>query len=228
MRQLPQLDFEAIEHERNLENLAAMEQQVADRSDALAERISHFSQQFDLPEDRFWQALDNDPAGPLAAVLATYARRQNIHEEAAAYRIELLDHVEEFHKLPRQGRGVHYIAENGQIVLRNQLGRREPRPSEAIDFTWQTGDITCYAAQKYTKEGGGNQDSRFDETIRLLSNFTLQQDENIALFVIVDGAYYTDSRLEQLQELVKGESPRSYVVSINDLQQILNKIVDAQ
>ena len=228
MRQLPSLNFEAIEHARNMENLAAMEQLVADRSDSLAERIATFSEQFKIPEDRFWQALDDDPIGPLAAVLATYARRQNIHEEAAADYIEQMDHVEDLKKLPSQGRGIHYVSENGQIVLRSQLGRREPRPSEALDFTWQTGDLTCYAAQKYTKEGGGNQDSRFDETIRLLSSFRQHQDENVAMFVLVDGAYYTENRLEQLQELAREESPRSYVTSINDLQQILHQIVDAQ
>ena len=211
---LPQLDFDEVEHQRNLENLDAMEEEIATRNDGLAERISHFSERYDLPMEAFWAALEANPRGPLAAVLATDARRQNIHEEAAANFIRQLDNVKEFRELPRQGRGVHYIAEDGQIILRNQLRSREPRPSEAIDFTWQTEDITCYASQKYTREGGGNQDSRFDETVRLLSNFRQNLDENVALFVILDGAYFTDNRLKQLQELVKDEGPHSYVVAI--------------
>ncbi len=223
--QLPQLDFDEVEHQRNLENLDAMEEEIANRNDGLTERISHFSERYDLPMEAFWAALEANPRGPLAAVLSTDARRQNIHEEAAANFIRQLDNVKEFRELPRQGRGVHYIAEDGRIILRHQLRSREPRPSEAIDFTWQTYDITCYASQKYTREGGGNQDSRFDETVRLLSNFRQNLDENVALFVILDGAYFTDNMLEQLQELVKDEGPHSYIVAINDLQQIINQII---
>ena len=227
-RSFPHLDFEEIEHHQNLANLDAMEQEIFDRSDALGERIARYSEQFDVPAQEFWDALDAVPRGPLAAVLATEARRQNLHHELAAEHIRRLEHVEDFHELPRGGRGVHFIGENGQIILRSQLTRRAPRPSEALDFTWQSGDLTCYAAQKYTKEGGGNQDSRFDETIRLLGNFHQFQDRDVSLFVIVDGGYYTEDRLEQLQELVREDEPRSFVVGINDLQRILDQIVDAQ
>ena len=221
------LDFEELDHQQNLANLDAMEQEIADRSDSLTERIARYSGQFDVPEGEFWDALDAHPRGPLAAVLATEARRQNLYREAAAAYIRLLQNVDDFHELPMRGSGIHFIGDNGQIVLRNQLARREPRPSEALDFIWQTGDITCYAAQKFTREGGGTQDSRFDETIRLLRNFHQFQGRDVALFVIVDGGYYTEDRLEQLQELVRIEHPRSYVTSINELQQLLNQLVDA-
>ena len=222
------LYFEELEHQQNLANLDAMEQEIADRSDSLTERIARYSGQFDVPAQEFWDALDAQPRGPLAAVLATEARRQNIHHESAARHIGQLDNVEGFHELPIHGGAVRFIGDNGQIVQRNQLARREPRPSEALDFTWQTGGITCYAAQKFTREGGGNQDSRFDETIRLLRNFRQFQDRDVALFVIVDGGYYTEERLEQLQELVREDAPRSYVLGINDLQGILNQIADVQ
>lgn len=225
---LPHLDFEEIEQQQNIANLDSMEVEIANRSDALGDRILRYSAQVDVPVQSFWNALDADPRGPLAAVLATEARRQNLHEDAAAEFIDMLDHVEEFRRLPRRGKGVHYIAEDGQIILRSQLGHREPRPSEAIDFTWETGNLTCFAAQKYTREGGGNQDSRFDETVRLLRNFQQHQDEGVALCVLVDGLYYTDDRMGQLQEWIREENPRSYVLSINELQQVLNQLMNAE
>ena len=224
----PELDFEETERQHNLANFDAMEQEIFDRSDALSERIARYSEQFDVAAQEFWDALDANPRGPLAVVLATEARRQNLHHELADAHIRQLAYVVNFHELPRRGRGVQFIGENGQIVLSGQLAKGEPRPSEALDFTWQTGDLTCYAAQKYTREGGGNQDSRFDETLRLLGNFHQFHDRDVALFVIVDGGYFTENRLEQLRELVRDEEPRSYVVGINNLQQILNQIVDAQ
>ena len=165
------LDFEAIEHQRNLENLQAMEGEIAQRTNGLTERIIRFSEQFDIPVEDFWRDLDANPNGPLAAVLAIEARRQRIHEEAAAAYIERMAHVDNFERLPRQGGNVRYIRENGQIVIRQELEEGEPRQSEALDFQWQIKSVTCYAAQKYTKEGGGNQDTRFDETMRLLRNF---------------------------------------------------------
>ena len=218
------LDFEEVESQRNLGNLAAMEWDIANREEGLTERIAHYSERFGIPPREFWNALDRDPSGPLAAVLATDARRQNIHEEAAAAYIEQLAYLEDFERLQRHGGGVSFIEQDGQIITRNQLARRAPRPSEAIDFRWRTGRTTCYAAQKYTREGGGNQDSRFDETIRLLSNFRQHHTNGNALVVVVDGPYYDDDRLEQLQALVRDDSPRSYVASINDLQPILNQI----
>ena len=221
--EIPRLDFEANERQRNAENLADMAEEIAQRSDRLRTRILHFSAQFGIPEADFWRDLDANPTGPLAATLAREARRQNIHENAAAVFVEALPHVSDFRKLPSVGPNALYINRDGQILSGRQLAGA-PRPSKSIDFQWTTAGLTCYAAQKYTKAGGGNQDNQFNEIEQLLRNFQGRTNNGVALFVLVDGAYYDQARLARLQGLVRLQSPRSYVANVNDLHVLLDEI----
>ncbi len=207
----------------NLVNLDEMANEIPERSNRLATRIAHFSAQFDVPEEDFWRDLEANPNGPLAAVLAREARRQNVHENAAAEYVNRMAYVEEFRRLPSTGGNARYINADGQVVTGQQLAGA-PRPSKSIDFQWRTGNVNCYAAQKYTREGGGNQDNQFNEVVRLLQNFQWRINNGAALFVLVDGPYYTNQRLTQLRGLTRGQAPRSYVTSINELQLILNQI----
>lgn len=62
--EIPRLDFEANERQRNAENLADMAEEIAQRSDRLRTRILHFSAQFSIPEEDFWRDLDANPRGP--------------------------------------------------------------------------------------------------------------------------------------------------------------------
>ncbi len=220
----PQLDFDANERRRNAENLADVAQEIAERSDRLRTRILHFSGQFGIAEDDFWRDLDANPSGPLAAVLAREARRQNIHEHAAAEFIEALADVSDFRKLPASGNNAVYINRDGQILSGRQFAGAA-RPSKSLDFQWATAGVTCYAAQKYTKAGGGNQDSQFNEMELLLRSFQGRVYNGVALFVLVDGAYYNSQRLTRLRNLTRLQSPRSYVTSVNDLHEILRGIV---
>ncbi len=215
-----QLDFDSIEYQRNLDNFSDMKGEIAERSERLTKRVKHFATQFGLTEKCFWDSLEADPEGPLAAVLSKEARRQNIHENAAADYVKSLEAVSEFRKLPSVGRNACYVNRDGQMVTRDQLGNA-PRPSKSIDFQWRTGRLTCYAAQKYTKEGGGNQDNQFNEVERLLEHFQRRTNNDTALFVLVDGPYYNEERLTRLKGLTRLQSPYSYVTSINELNSIL-------
>lgn len=218
------LDFEANERQINQNNLAEVEEEIAERSERLTTRINHFSTQFGIPEEDFWRDLEANPAGPLAATLAREARRQNIHEQAAAQYIDELPYVEDFQSLPSHGPNALYVTGDGQIVTGANLGAAA-RPSKSIDFQWQTGGITCYAAQKYTKAGGGNQDNQFIELETLMANFLPRRNNDTALFVLVDGPYYTEARLAQLRGLVRMQTPFSYVTSVNHLLPILQQMV---
>ena len=221
---IPPLDFEANEQAINRNNLAEVAAEVAERSDRLATRIQHFSEQFGILPDDFWRELQANPTGPLAATLAKEARRQNIHERAAAAYVRRLPHVAHFDKLKSRGPEAVYITGDGQIATGAALGNAQ-RPSKSIDFRWQTGRVTCYAAQKYTREGGGNQDSQFIEMETLLRNFQPRRNNAIALFVLVDGPYYTEARLAQLRGLVRLQTPFSYVTNVNELQPILQGMI---
>ncbi|MCY3865887.1 MAG: hypothetical protein OXG68_10665 [Chloroflexi bacterium] len=217
------LDFEYFEQQVNQENLLDVHREVQNRCARLRKRILHFSEQFGLPEHEYWEALEADPRGPLASTLAREARRQNIHEKHAADFIRNMEHVSDFEKLPAVGANARYLNSDGQFVTRSQLGR-SPKPSKSLDFKWNTNGIRCLAAQKYTKEGGGNQDSQFNELELLLRNYLQRTNNGIALFVLVDGAYYNQDRLSQLHALIRERRPRSYVSSVNSLQEILHDI----
>ena len=227
LEEVPWLDFEANERQRNLANLAAVEDEIAERSDRLRTRILHFAEQFGIPEEDFWRDLDANPNGPLAATLAKEARRQNIHETAAAAHVEALPYVSNFRKLPSTGPNAKYVNSDGQILSGEQLAGA-PRPSKSLDFQWNTAEITCYAAQKYTKAGGGNQDNQFNEIEQLLRNFQGRTNNGVALIVLVDGSYYNESRLARLQGLVRLQIPFSYVASVNGLHFLLGQIAKAE
>jgi len=134
-----------------------------------------------------------------------------------------MEHVSSFEKLPAVGANALYLNRDGQFVTRRQLGQA-PKPSKSLDFKWNTKGIRCLAAQKYTKEGGGNQDSQFNELEQLLRNYLQRTNNGMALFVLVDGAYYNEDRLGQLHALVRERRPKSYVTSVNSLQGILHDI----
>lgn len=200
-----------------------MKQEVINRSSRLRKRIRRFSKQFGIPEEDYWAALESDPLGPLASTLAREARRQNIHEKHAAEFISKMDHVSEFRKLPSHGPNALYLNRDGHDVTGRQLGKA-PKPSKSMDFVWNTAGMRCLAAQKYTKEGGGNQDSQFTELELLLRNFAQRTYNGMALFILVDGAYYTEDRLNQLRGLVRLQAPRSYVANVNALHSLLQSI----
>ena len=218
------LDFENIEHQLNLDNLEEMAREIPNLSVRLATRIRHFAAQFDIPEEDFWLDLEANSSGPLAAVLSREARRQNVHEKAAAEYVRALRHVSQFSKLPSSGPNALYVNSDGLMVTRGQLAGARP-PSKSIDFRWKVGSLTCYAAQKYTKVGGGNQDSQFNEVEQLLRNFLPRTNNDTALFVLVDGPYYNETKLARLKALARQQSPFSYVAGINDLHFLLNQIV---
>ena len=222
-QRIPPVDFEANEQAINRANLAAVAEEVANHSPRLATRIQHYSDQFGIQPEDFWRDLEANPTGPLAAALAKEARRQNIHERAAAQYVRGLPHVAHFQKLASTGREALYITGDGQITTGAALGGA-PSPSKSIDFRWQTGAITCYAAQKYTKEEGGTQEHQFIELETLLRNFQPRRNNNVALFVLADGPYYTDVRFRQLRGLVRQQTPFSYVTSVNELLPILQGI----
>ncbi len=225
-------DFEAIERQQNIDNLAAMAGEITGRSQRLQTRIAHFATQFGLPETRFWRALEADPAGPLAAVLAREARRQNVHEGTAAEYVAGLVHVEHFERLPSTGPRAKYVDRSGFVItgarleeLLNRRPRSADKPSKSIDFEWRTGPVTCYAAQKYTKEEGGNQDSQFIEVQQLVQNFQQRTTNDSALLILVDGPYYHEERLSALKASTRTQSPRSYVTGAGGLPRILAEIV---
>lgn len=74
-------------------------------------------------------------------------------------------------------------------------------PGDPLDFIWTTGGKTFYAMHKYTKEGGGNQDSQYQEMIELMKRFLHCRHALVVLLVIVDGKYYQENNAKRLANL---------------------------
>ena len=139
-------DFEAIERQQNIDNLQTMGSEIAERSARLSKRVSNWAIRVGLPEARFWEALEADSGGPLAAMLAMEARRQNVHEKAVADYVASLSLVAEFSKLPSSGNNACYINADGLVVTGSQLAGAT-KPSKSLDFRWVAGVVTCYTAE---------------------------------------------------------------------------------
>lgn len=138
------------------------------------------------------------------------ARRQNIYETAAARYIQALPNVSAFRRLASHGSKARNVNSDGQILTGTQLAQAS-KPSKSLDFQWITGTFSCYAARKYPKEGGGTQDSQYNEMEKLLRNCQGRTNNEMAFFALVDGPYYAETKIRQPRSLARQLSPRSYV-----------------
>ena len=78
---------------------------------------------------------------------------------------------------------------------------------------------------KYTKEGGGNQDSQYKEMVELMKRFLQCRDRDITLLIIVDGDYYQkneETRLNELKHNQRYTPPKSYALSIGELPALIH------
>ena len=117
-----------------------------------------------------------------------------------------------------------YITSDGEIQSGDIL--KHSKPSKSLDFMWLTGSTICYAMHKYTKEGGGNQDSQYKEMLALLRNFLPCEEEGIILMIIVDGPYYNSGKMRELRNNTRAHPPRSYAVHLEEVPDILDEYIE--
>ena len=157
-----------------------------------------------------------------AAWFAKEPRRTGFHEAIAAEWIEALPGVNKFSVLPKFGSSALKVSSDGNIE--SETGARK-LPGKSLDFTWKTGNKTFYAMHKYTKEGGGNQDSQYKEMVELMKRFLQCRNRSIVLLIIVDGDYYQENaqaRLNELKNNQRDNPPESYALSIGELPALIN------
>ena len=193
----------------------------ADRRDKrLLKRIDTFVSRFGYPSEAVLEKIKQDPM--FAAHFAKEPRRMGVHEKEAAKWIEALPWVSEFKNLANQGKNAHKVTSDGIIQqLKDVNGKL---PGKSLDFRWQTGDTTFWAMHKFTREGGGNQDSQFKEMLELLQRFSRSRAASICLLVIVDGGYYQANdakKLRDLQSEQREKPPMSYALPIEEIPELL-------
>ena len=215
-------DYENIERAAWRKNAQEVISRLETGDSDLAKRIATFVDRFGYSRPEVEEKIVGDPM--FAAHFAKEPRRTGLHQKEAAKWLQGLDAVSEFVTLPASGNRALYVTSDGEIQSGAIL--KGSKPSKSLDFQWLTGSVVCYAMHKYTREGGGNQDSQYKEMRDLLRNFQSCSDRGCLLIVIVDGPYYSDRKMEVLRNDIRSRHPRSYAVHLAEVPAILDEYVE--
>ena len=214
-------DWDGIEQRMWRANAKDVVAEARARSARLMKRVDLFVWRFGGTVDSVLAKIQDDPM--FAAWFAKEPRRQSPHEQIAADYLQQFDSIVKFIRLKQTGNLALYLNRDGEIVPRNQI--QGDRPSKALDFEWESpSGVRCLASHKYTKEGGGNQDSQFREQRTLLSNFQSRSTNNTALFVICDGPYYDEQRMTTLRMQCRTNPPLSFACHIEEVSSIVARL----
>ena len=210
-------DYEAMELQMWRENAKQVVTQLNGKDTNLMKQIHTFMYRFGYSQGAVEKKIRSDQM--FAANFTREPRRQSFHEKAAAQ--WLRENIElDVEVLPQSGKNAMYVTRDGMIT---KLPLDESRPSKALDFFWRYQGTDFYAMHKYTREGGGNQDSQFKEMVQLLTNYLSASNTKHALMVIVDGPYYTPAKLKELESKTRQSPPLSFAGPIEKVPDILAK-----
>ena len=209
-------DYDAVEQEMWRANADDVPVLLAVGDANVQEKVSTYARQFGYSADAVREKIANDPM--FAAHFAKRPSRQGIHEKIAADWLKSLGSVQDFTVLPKSGANALYVTSDGEVKRGSEL---QANPSKSLDFRWRTGDVTCYAMHKHTRDSGGSQDGQRDEMSKLLQQFLRCPDETCILLVIVDGPYYTPVQMAKLRRFTRDRPPRSYALHIQDVPSAL-------
>ena len=209
-------DYEGIEKNLWKQNASQVQQCLKDQDEFILKRIETFSWRFDFDIVKVKNKILHDQL--FAAHFTKEPRRQKLHENIAAQWLQTRKEITNFENLPTSGTGAWYITSDGD--LRNNMTRA---PTKSLDFKWQTGKYIVYAAHKYTRESGGNQDSQFMEVKKLLEFFQKGSvNHNIIFLAIVDGPYFTQAKMQDLHRFERVTHPVSKALPIEKVPIFLN------
>lgn len=211
-------DYDGIERSLWRENAEDVTTRLEEQDVYILKRIQTFIDRFGFDEEAVREKIMSDRM--FSAHFAKEPRRQGLHERIAAEWLERLETIRNFETLPKSGKNAWYITSDGNL----RQGMR-PAPSKSLDFTWEAGNRRIYASHKYTREGGGNQDSQFMEMKLLLEHFQKGAElDNVVLLVIVDGPYFTKNKMNDLRRLERSSPPVSRALPIEKVPVLLEKM----
>ena len=211
-------DYNALERVAWLKNAEAVLAKLNDRDRYILKKMRTYGWRFGHSEQAVENHIREDQM--FAAWFAKEPRRTRFHERIASEWLQGVPSVECFETLPVAGKDAWYIATDGEL----RQGKKPPGV-KSLDFRWCTRDHTVYASHKYTKEGGGNQDSQYSEVQATLKYFQQCADsDNTVLLAIVDGPYYTAERMANLHRYERTTPPISKALPIQDVPQFLETL----
>ncbi|MXZ16948.1 MAG: hypothetical protein F4Y81_01795 [Rhodothermaceae bacterium] len=217
-------DYDAREQAAWRKNFGAVIDRLNARDDNILKTIRTYIWRFGYSESEVSNHIREDQM--FAAWFAKEPRRTKFHEKIAAEWLRRIeqesDLINGFKELATGGRKAWYIASDGDL----RQGKKPPG-IKSLDFKWKTGNYTIYASHKYTKEGGGNQDSQFNEVLQLLKHFQQRSNGKYdVVLAIVDGPYFTETKMEQLYTFERMRPPYSKALPIQDVPDFLANLPD--
>ena len=212
-------DYDRIEQGMWRTNAESVQNTVSEaEASYIARKVKTYVWRFGHSEAEVMKKIKQDRM--FANVFAKEPRRTGFHEAVAADWIKNLGMVSDFEVMKKTGGSAAYVNRDGNV----QTGKRSP-DTKSLDFKWKTGKYECYATHKFTKEGGGNQDNQHKEVNDTLGRFQKGgADRNVVLFVILDGPYYNEKRMERSRSLARKVEPLSFVLPIQCLPDVLNEL----
>lgn len=203
-------DYDAIEIQMWRENAANVVANLDEQDKNLLKKIQTYRWRFGYSEVEIHDKIRKDEM--FRSWFAKEPRRQGFHEIIAGEYLKQFDLISDFQILNKGGDLAEYITSDGHIIDGKNL--QDQAIAKSLDFKWKTLHIQCYASHKYTKESGGNQDSQYKEQLSLLRSFQKRTRGDIAFFVICDGKFYNESRMEHLCSLTRQYKPYSFACHI--------------
>lgn len=135
--------------------------------------------------------------------------KQNLTEQIVADIISSNPQVSNFKVLSKAGRNSLRLDEKGRIIT----GSSSLKNTKSIDYTFTYNGEQVYATQKFTRGKGGSQDNQCRDVVDFLNKGAMNEENQF--MAILDGDYYEDGKLEEIQEMF--EDNENITVSSADM-----------
>ena len=209
-------DYDTLEKIEWRNNTQDVKQRLRQEETNIMKRIETYCWRFgNSLEEVQVEILNNDM---FAAIFAIEPRRTRFHERTALAWLQ--DHIPGVKLLPNKGPQSLRVSVDGKIIH----VPRQTSQASALDFHWVSGETEIYASHIYTRESGGNQNSRFKEVKTLLKRFRDGLSvRNKSLIVIADGPYYNTKRMSELTRLTQDHPPLSFACHIEEVPALIDQ-----
>ena len=219
-------DFEgeiAVRQQENINAVLNYVQGIGSKSHLqnFDRRVKSFCREFGFDRQEVLKEIQSHEM--FRATFAMDPRRQGIDEKIFESWLKSLPQTSNVEKLSSHGKNAVYVSTDG-FILRGAAIEGAVKPSKSLDFIWKTGSTTFYAMHKRTTgDAGGAQGSARKEMESILRNFLSCSQLEIALVLVLDGNFWTNSRLEQLKNDTRDKHPKSFAVRSSGLLEVLTE-----
>ncbi len=198
------MDYQKIYKEKYAEavrkNYALVRKQLRDEDPSLMDKIQKRSAEYNIPIKTIIKEIQQYKTAVIPFVKSP--ARQNFYEKTAASMIRAMDGVCDFKELPNDKL---FICQ-GAVIKKEDL--KQYPTAKTLDFEWAYKKYKIYAYHKYTKQGGGTQDTQYKDLQSFIKESRDTKLRKTIFVAMADGDYYLTengragmSRIENLESL---------------------------